>query len=98
MAGAKRARSSPLIYPRAPAREAESELNLLKISRFPMSAGVFTPSSAPVAYQYIKFPSQMRRARTLSPGSELSQTAPRLILFVFFRLFFRRCQALEAPE
>jgi len=37
--GGEPARSSSLIYPRVPAREAESELNLLKISRFLMPEG-----------------------------------------------------------
>jgi hypothetical protein len=49
MAGMSPARASPLIYPRLPAREAESELNLLKISRFLIPEAAFSRSSAQAA-------------------------------------------------
>jgi hypothetical protein len=46
------ARSSSLIYPRVPAREAESELNLLKISRFLTLEGRIQPIFGAGCLQY----------------------------------------------
>src|SRR3954447_19807318 len=46
-----------LIYPRVPAREAESELNLLKISRFPTADGRIQPIFGAGYLQYRKISS-----------------------------------------